>query len=131
MLYFTADLSLIPAGTLCRVFGQIHDGRTVVEARDPIAVDGLEPWDGMQGNGIPIGIDDKTPGKWEPWENKEAKDVDARIDKAVEEIAALSFVYPAKVSAKLKGVVDKNTTEGLLKADGADITINAPNGWKK
>jgi len=129
-LYLTADLTLIPAGTMCRIFGQIHDGRTVVELQEDLTISGLGPWDGMQGNGIPIGIDDKTPGKFEPWEDKEGKEIDARIDKAVDEIAALSFAYPSKVSAKLKGKVDLPTTEGLLSADGKPVKLEAPQGWK-
>ncbi len=64
-------------------------------------------------------------------EKKEDDFIDHEITQIVDKISNLSFKYPEKVSAKLKGKVDKDTTEGLLKADGADITINAPNGWKK
>jgi len=57
--------------------------------------------------------------------------VDTEIEQAVNKLAELSFQYPDKVSAKLKSKVDKETTEGLLSADGNPVIIEAPGGWKK
>ena len=57
--------------------------------------------------------------------------IDAEVREAVDKIAELSYKYPDKVSEKLKGTVDKETTEGLLSADGKPTTIDAPEGWKK
>lgn len=57
--------------------------------------------------------------------------IDSRVQKAVDEMAECSFMYPDKSSAKLKARVDKQTTETLLSADGAPVIIEAPEGWKK
>ena len=41
----------------------------------------------------------------------------------------LSNKHPDKVSARLTGKVNKETTEGLLSANGKPKKIDAPQGW--
>ncbi len=66
-LYLLSSTAQISAGTLCRIFGQVNDGRTVVETQTPI--EGVGIWDGIQENGIPIGVE-ASP---EPWITKESE----------------------------------------------------------
>ena len=102
---------LIPAGTVCRVFGQIHDGRTVIETRDELAVDGLEPWGGMQGNGIPIGIDDTTPGEWIEYAQEE--DALPDITKTLADLKTLRDRCPDA----LDEAISLDESVGLVMAD--------------
>jgi hypothetical protein len=101
-LYLFTDTSLIPVGTLCRIFGQIHDGRTVVETKEPLTADGLyiSEWDGMQANGIPIGIDDTTPGEWITFQPEIPILPD--IEKTVSDIKTLSVAKPVELDAAIK-----------------------------
>lgn len=66
----------------------------------------------------------------EPFIKHSTKHLDDEIQAAVDKITELSYKYPAKVADKLKGKVDKDTTEGLLSANGKPVKIDAPQGWK-
>lgn len=66
-----------------------------------------------------------------PPEPAEVPEEDAEIESAVAKVVELSYLYPEKVSKKLKALVDKDTTQGLLSADGVPVVIDAPQGWKK
>ena len=59
----------------------------------------------------------------------EEEQLDAKIDAVVSEMVELSNKYPDKVSARLTGKVNKETTEGLLSANGKPKKIDAPQGW--
>ena len=108
-LYLVTALSAIPAGTRCRIFGQIDDGRTVVQTSDPLSLDPLDPsiavWDGMQANGIHIGIDGDTPGQWQVWQGEEPAPVDYSLSDKAAAVRAL-LKSSGKVPEQALGMVD-------------------------
>jgi hypothetical protein len=57
--------------------------------------------------------------------------IDEEIKDVVRKMDELATAHPDKVSKELKAAVSKEKTQGLLSADGAPVTIEAPEGWKK